>query len=303
MSKPWPGTVTGLSRYVYGTTRLGDESIPFESRVAIAREAIASGLGLHTSHQYGNALAVLREALDADRSTTPTIIFKIGWSSVEEVRGQIDLQLEALALQVMPIGQLCPGGPLAEDLRTGGPAIRQLRGLLDEGLVGRFVLECWPWTSQVAFDAISHGHAEGLIEGPIFYLNPLQRFVSNELWDLLLQRQAPIVAMRTVSGGDVRELAKNPNAPDYLRRRAAQVLPIFEASGCKSWPEFALRFSLNLPGVVASVGATSRSTSLQAFVEAAADPKPLGDELVQQLLALHRIWSEDHDRHAEPWSM
>ena len=40
----------GLTRYVYGTTRLGDGSLPFEARVAVARAAIDAGVSLHTSH-------------------------------------------------------------------------------------------------------------------------------------------------------------------------------------------------------------------------------------------------------------
>ena len=57
----------GLTRYVYGTTRLGDGSLPFEARVAVARAAIDAGVSLHTSHSYGDAFQVLRAALDQDR--------------------------------------------------------------------------------------------------------------------------------------------------------------------------------------------------------------------------------------------
>lgn len=44
-----------LSRYVYGTTRVGDSKIEMEQRVAIARAAMDAGVWFHTSHQYGGA--------------------------------------------------------------------------------------------------------------------------------------------------------------------------------------------------------------------------------------------------------
>ena len=37
--------LTDLSPYVYGTTRLGDDKIPFEERVRMARAAMDAGCG------------------------------------------------------------------------------------------------------------------------------------------------------------------------------------------------------------------------------------------------------------------
>ena len=113
-------TLTDLSRYVYGTTRLGDESIPLEDRKAVAKKAIDSGLWIHTSHQYGSALNVLREVFDEDRQNVPNAIFKIGHSTAEEVRGQVNQQLGVLGMESMAIGQVCPSGELADQLATGG---------------------------------------------------------------------------------------------------------------------------------------------------------------------------------------
>ncbi len=296
-------TLTDLSRYIYGTTRLGDDSIPFADRVAIARAAIQAGGWIHTSHQYGDALKVLRAAFDEDRSAVPNATFKIGWSSVEEVAGQVDLHLEALGIPSMAVGQLCPGGALADDIRNGGPSIEGLARLKGQGLVGRYVMEVWPWTSDVVLDAIQNGHAKGLIDGFIFYLNPLQRFVTNEVWDLLLAEDISIVAMRTVSGGDVHAIAGNENAPAYLRGRAAQVAPIFDRSGIASWTEFAARYSLGFSQVRATVGATSRAEGLAEFLRATRDAQPLPGDIVDEILELQRAWSDEHDREAAPWSM
>ena len=61
--------LTDLSPYIYGTTRLGDEKIPFDERVNIAKAAMAKVDWFHTSHTYGDALKVLRTAFDQDRSS------------------------------------------------------------------------------------------------------------------------------------------------------------------------------------------------------------------------------------------
>ncbi len=204
----------GLTRFIYGTTRLGDASLPFEDRVAVARAAIDAGLALHTSHTYGDALDVLNTAFDQDRSQVPPFIVKIGWDSVAQVREVIQQNLRPLGLTHLPVGQLCFGGSLAEQYRTGGPENDGLRQLKAEGLVGRFVQEIWPWNSDVAVDALQAGYNTGIIDGYIFYLNPLQRFASEELWNLIQERGEAIVAMRTTCGGSLDRLREHgPELP------------------------------------------------------------------------------------------
>jgi hypothetical protein len=296
-------SLTDLSRYIYGTTRLGDSNIPFADRVAIARKAIEAGGWIHTSNQYNDALTVLNAAFDVDRSAVPPVIVKIGWSTVEEVRGQIIDQSKQLGISKMAIGQLCAGGQIADDLATGGPSIAGLAKLKEEGLVGRFVLEVFPWTSQIAINAIKGGFANDIVDGFIFYLNPLQRFANNELWDLLIERDLSIVAMRTVSGGDVHVLKSNPHAPEYLRTRAAAVAPLFDRSGIATWAEFSARYSLGFSQVRATVGATSRVNGLAQFLAAVKKTEPLPEDIVGELLALQRTWSDEVDIKAEPWTM
>jgi len=62
--------------YIYGTTRLGDNQIPFDDRVRMARVAMDAGIWFHTSHTYGNALEVLRAAFDQNRAKVPELISK-----------------------------------------------------------------------------------------------------------------------------------------------------------------------------------------------------------------------------------
>lgn len=297
--------LTDLSPFVYGTTRLGDDSIPFEERVRMARAAMDAGVWFHTSHTYNTALSVLRAAFDQDRARTPKLIVKIGWSNIPELRDVIRQNLEPLGLESMELGQLCLGGDLAEAYANGGPCYAEFERIKAEGLVKRFVVEVFPWTSANPLKALRAGYPQGIVDGHIFYLNPLQRFASNDLWDELVARNEPIVAMRTVSGGNVHRLRDVPGAAwkDYLQKRAVQVAPIFERSGIASWTEFCVRFAHSFPQVRATVGSTSRLENLAEFLRAAGQIQPLPAELMAEISQLQRQWSDETDIHAEPWTM
>ena len=75
--------LSDLPPYIYGTTRLGDEKIPFDERVRTARAAMEGADWFHTSHTYGDALKVLRAAFDQDRARVPKLIVKIGWKRAD----------------------------------------------------------------------------------------------------------------------------------------------------------------------------------------------------------------------------
>lgn len=264
------------------------------------------GVWFHTSHQYGDALSVLRAAFDEARARVPRLIFKIGWKSVDEVRATIESLTRQVGIEHMDVGQLCLDGALAEDFAAGGSSVQALHQLKSEGRVGRFLLQVFPWTSHVALAALRGGHAHGLVDGYIFYLNPLQRFATNPLWDLLLSTGAPIVGMRTVAGGDVFALRDVPGAAwkDYLRERAVQVAPLFERSGARSWPEFCVRFAHGFEPVCATVGATSKPERLAELVAIARGPLPPLDAGVSSEIAkLQRRWSDEVDVHGTPGSM
>ncbi len=294
-----------LSPYIYGTTRLGDEKIPFDDRVKLARAAMDAGVWFHTSHTYGDALKVLRAAFDQDRAKTPKLIVKLGWDTIAELRNMVLLHLDTLGLESLDVGQLCLGGQLAEEFASGGACYAKFARLCDAGLVRSFVMEVFPWTSETPLKALRAGYPEGIVDGYIFYLNPLQRFASNALWDLLVERHVPIVAMRTVSGGPVHRLRDVPGAAwkSYLQERAVAVAPIFERSGIAGWTEFCVRFAHSFPQVRATVGSTVRLENLQEFLTAAANIQPLPQDIVDEITALHRRWSDELDIHAEPWTM
>jgi aryl-alcohol dehydrogenase-like predicted oxidoreductase len=296
-----------LPPYVYGTTRLGDQNLPFEERVRVARAAMDGTTWFHTSHAYGNALEVLRAAFDQDGRRIPKLVVKIGWKNIEELRDVVHRHLIALRLESLELGQLCLSDSLAEEYANGGACYEEFSRLKQQGLVQRFVLEVFPWTSDVALKALRGGYPEGIVDGYIFYLNPLQRFASNELWDELVERNEPMIAMRTVAGGNVHRLRDVPGYAwkMYLQERAAEVVPIFERSGIQSWTEFCVRFAHSFPQVRATVGATSKVENLREFLAAAAarDIEPLPADIVKEIVQLHYRWSDELDRKAEHWSM
>jgi aryl-alcohol dehydrogenase-like predicted oxidoreductase len=297
--------LSDLSPYVYGTGRLGDEKVPFDDRVRVARAAMDAGIWFHTSHTYGKTLSVLRAAFDQDRAHVPPVIVKIGWSTVDELRDIIQQNLEPLAIDSLALGQLCLSGQLADEYAHGGACYAEFARLKQVGLVKRFVLEVFPWTSPVAFQALRGGYPQGIVDGYIMYLNPLQRFASNELWDELQARGEPIIAMRTVAGGPVHRLRDVPGAAwnPYLQQRAVEVAPIFEGSGIQSWTEFCARYAHSLPNVRATVGSTSRPENLQEYLAAARTIQPLPADIVSEISRLQYRWSDEVDLKAEPWTM
>ena len=297
--------LTDLPPYIYGTTRLGDQNIPFEDRVQAARAAMDGTTWFHTSHHYGNALQVLRAAFDQGEARIPKLIVKIGWKNIEELRDVVHQHLIALRLESLELGQLCLSESLAEEYASGGACYEEFSRLKQQGLVRRFVLEVFPWTSDIALKALRGGYPEGTVDGHIFYLNPLQRFASNELWDELIERNEPMIAMRTVAGGNIHRLRDVPGYAwkSYLQERAAEVVPLFERSEIQSWTEFCVRFAHSFPLVRATVGATSKPENLREFLAAANNIEPLPAEIVDELAKLHYRWSDELDMKAEHWSM
>lgn len=297
--------LTDLSPYIYGTTRLGEEKIPFDDRVSVARAAMEGVNWFHTSHTYGDALKVLRAAFDQDRTRVPRLIVKIGWNSMDEMRDVIHQNIDPLGLDRLELGQLCLSGSLAEEYANGGECYESFSRLKQDGLVRRFVLEVFPWTSDVALKALRAGYPEGIVDGYILYLNPLQRFASNELWDLLVERNEPLIAMRTVAGGNIHRLRDVPGYAwrEYLQQRAVEVAPIFERSGIQSWTEFCVRFAHSFPQVRATVGATCHLENLNEFLAAAENIQPLPADIPNEIIQLQYRWSDEIDVKAEHWTM
>ncbi len=297
--------LTGITPFIYGTTRLGDDKIPRADRLKVAHAAMEAGLWFHTSRMYGDALEVLGKAFREAPTRIPKLIIKIGWENINQLRGSIEENLKPMGLKAIQLGQLCLGGEMAEDYARGGSCYRVFQQLKDEGLVQGYVVEAFPWTSEPSVRALRGGYTQGIIDGFIFYLNPLQRFASNKLWDEIQNRNQPIIAMWTVSGGPVHSLRDVPGFAwkEYLQKRAVQVAPIFERSGIQSWTEFCLRFAHSFPLVQATVGSTGRMENLDEFLRAKENLTPLPEDIIAEISALQTRWSDEVDIHAEKWSM
>jgi aryl-alcohol dehydrogenase-like predicted oxidoreductase len=294
-----------ITPFIYGTTRLGDEKIPRQQRIAVARAAMEAGVWFHTSRMYGDALEVLGEAFAQAPAKIPRLIIKIGWRNIAELRGAIEENIKPLGVKGVQLGQLCLGGELADDFANGGDCYKVFRQLKDEGLVQGYVVEAFPWSSEPPLKALRAGYTEGIVDGFIFYLNPLQRFASNALWQEIVSRKQPIIAMRTVSGGPVHQLRDVPGFAwkHYLQERAVEVAPIFERSGIESWTEFCVRFAHSFPLVKATVGSTSKIDNLNEFLAAKENTKPLPESTMREIEVLQHRWSDELDSHAEPGSM
>lgn len=295
-----------ITPFVYGTTRLGDDSLPLDQRVRIARKAMDSGLWLHTSHQYNSALQTLRIAMDLDKKQTPpNLIVKIGGDTIGMLRDDIKRNLEPLGIDRLKVAQLCLGGKLAKEFATGGACYKEFEKIRDEGLVEYFVMEVFPWTSEAPLKALQRGYTRGTIDAFIFYLNPLQRFAGNSLWDLILEKNEPVISMRTVAGGPVHRLRDVPGAAwkEYLQERAVEVAPVFERAAVGSWTQFCVRFAHSFASVISTVGSTARSGALDEFLVAKEDLTPLPDDILEELMALQYRWSDETDIHAVPWTM
>ena len=299
------GIAQNISYYTFGTTRLGDKNISFADRVKTARAAMETGVYFHTSRQYGDALEVLGKAFKETPSKIPKLIIKIGGGTIAEFRDDIRKNLEPLGVQNLEIAQLCIGGSLAEEFAVGGNCYKEFEKLRSEGIVNNYVMEVFPWTSEGPLKALRGGYPVGIVEAYITYFNPLQRFASNDLWRLLVEKKFPILALRTIAGGPVHRLRDVPGAAwvKYLQERAVEVAPIFERSGIANWVDFCLRWARSFPQVLGTIGATSKIERLQEALSFTKSAQPLPQDIVAEISALQTRWSDETDIKAKPWTM
>ena len=297
--------INELPNYIYGTTRLGDESLPLADRLAIALEAMQKCTWFHASDQYGSALSILAEAIKQKPLSIPKMIFKLEAERIEDFRDVITRNIGPLGVDHMDIGQLCLRNRRPEDFVEGSKGFDEFSAIRQEGLVKQYIMEIFPWTSGVALKALKMGCMENLVDGFIFYFNPLQRFALNDLWDEIESRRIPVIAMRTVCGNDVLALRDVPGAAwkEYIQQRAVEIAPIFAQSGVEDWSAFCVRFAQSQPLVQATVGSTAHSQNLAKFLDAAKVRDPLPASVLNDINYLQKNWSAQFDYFAEPWSM
>ena len=291
--------------FIYGTMSLGNNQIPFETRLAMARYAMDCCSWFHTSQKYGSTMDVLREAFKERPAKVPPCTFKLNGESLDEVRRQIDSQLKALGVNKMGLGQLHMDGALAADFIAGGRCYDGLRKIKAEGLLDGWIIEVHPWTSWIALGQIKGGYGLDIIDGYTFYYNPLQRYALNELFAQVVEKRLPILALRTVAGGTVEQLAARPVDPeDFIGQRARELLPLYQASGFTNWVDFCMSYVYSQADVITTIGACSTPAHLDALVAGIAQQDhPFAPALSAQIAALQTRWSDEKDRHAAYWTM
>ncbi len=283
-----------FSRYTFGTMSLGRIEDRLDDDVATARAAMDADVWFHTSQEYagGRCFQVLRHAFDEDRAAVPPLIFKIRCNSARHLRFDVDDALRRLDVDRVDVAQLCKSNhekrEIVDDFLEEGPMYQACRELLEAGKVGHFVFEIFASFSGDALRAVEHG----MFPGVIFYYNPVERQVSDALFDRLEQARTPILALRTMGGGVVdadratRKQQKDPDASDVALRQALQ--PLYERSGAPSWLDFSMRFLLSQPTVKTTIGGTSSRPHLREYLDAAERFEPLPADLVEQIKQVQR---------------
>jgi aryl-alcohol dehydrogenase-like predicted oxidoreductase len=282
------GELPSLTRYTFGSMSLGHGDDAAD--VKVARAAMDAGVWFHSSADYagGGTYRVLKKAFAEDRAHVPKLMIKMDSNVPQKTRGVVETTLRELGVQRLDIAQMCWNTELG--------LIRQARGenkerwqafgdLKQKGLVGSFVLEIWPNapSCQNGIEALQ----DDLVDGYIFYYNLTERFVSNPLLELMEQRKAKILALRTLGGGQ-----KSPKPGEAPDPKWQALQPIFAKSGCKDWLEFSMRFILASPGVLTTICGTRNGEHLRALLAAEKSYRPLDAAAVDAVRALHRQWAQ-----------
>ncbi|MFW6059196.1 MAG: aldo/keto reductase [Phycisphaeraceae bacterium] len=285
-----------LSPYTFGTMSLGRHVADLDHDVRIARAAMETGVWFHTSQEYGGGgtFMVLRHAFDEARAQVPRMQFKIRCDSADTIRFDVHDALRRLGIERIDIAQLCRDThdhrEVVDDFRRQGPMYEACQQLREQGLVGRFAFEIFPGFAGDALKAMR----QRLFDAAIFYYNPVQRNAPPAVWQAIRDSGAPILALRTLGkvtrppAEEIRLLERNrkPDSAERLR----QLQPVFEQSGCASWPAFCVRFALSVPGVKTTIGGTANLDHFHELRAAAEQFEPLPDTILEQVHALHERW-------------
>lgn len=279
------GQLPELSRFTYGTMSLGAGAYDMAADVKVARAAMDSGVWFHTSADYGETYKVLRRAFDEDRARVPKLIVKMDAKFPEKTHAVIEGTVRDLGVERVDIAQMCwhvDAAGIAGQARDNGPRWQAFCDLKKRGLVGNFVLEIWPpaLSCENGVEAVQND----LVDGLIFYYNLFERFVSNELFDLIEKRKTKVLALRTLGGG---------RAQPTQDPKGQALEALFQKSGCRNMLEFGVRFVLSDPNVQTTICGTRRLEHLNALLDAARNFKPLDSAVVSEVKSLHRKWSEE----------
>lgn len=278
---PHFGRLPDLSPYTFGSASTNDPNNP--QHIKVIRRAMESGVWFHSAEMYGKTYETLRKAFDEAPTQKPPVIIKVHGRNADELRRQSEQALSTLGLDHIQIAQICER-PLAQDMRPGSPVYEMMKTLQQEGKVGSFVLEFFRPSNADDTQIVE----QNLFDGYIFYYNIVDREVSNLLWDKLLEKNAKILALRTLGGGPDTMGYTGERTDELQFKMRARIEEIFRQSGCVDKLDFRLRFSASHSQVVTTIGGTSKPEKLEQLLTLTHGLPPLPPETLEQIAAMHR---------------
>lgn len=254
---------------------LGRDPVSPEADVAVARQAMESGVWFHSSRTYHNGFAfmVLRLAFDEDRSRVPRVILKIRDGSVPLMRFETEDSCRRLGLESIDIAQLVsmrrePGNLVDQLLANDGPLVEELVSLRERGLIQKTAL----FLDRHNADAAAEAAQNPLIDAVTFYASPWQFDCTRTAWRALVNLGKPMLALRTLGGWNDERFADR-------REAVARLFPNQDPV------QLALDFATTLPGLQTTIGGTASPEHLRHFLRAASNATPLPPDRMEFLLA------------------
>ncbi|MCP2258173.1 Aldo/keto reductase [Streptoalloteichus tenebrarius] len=231
----------------------------------VVASALACGVRLFdTASVYGRAEEALATAL-GDRQPEAFLATKIWSEDVAEGRAQLDRQLHRFGghVDLIQVHNLI-------GWREHLPWLVERREAGDVGLVGVTYRRDHHMPGSGSRDDLVEAMRSGMVDVIQVPVNPLEHAVIAEVLPLAGELGLGVLAMRPFAEG---ELLPGP-APEDLT-----------ATGCATWAEALLRWTLSTPHVTAAIPATSSPRHVAANAAAGAAP-PLTR---QQWDLIHRL--------------
>ena len=289
-------TLPSLSSFTFGCGNQGKNPDEFRDSISVMRAAMEGTNWFHASQEYGggSAFMIMRHAFQENKARIPKLILKIRCDHAAILKFDVEDALRRLNVERIDLAQLCRAKhdrrPVVDDFLNRGEMWQVCQDLQKEGKVGNFILEIFASFSPDVVRAVK----AKLFPAYIFYFNPGERQVSDELFELLEQKEK-MLSLRTLCGGmlDPQRIqalqAKEPGHPAIARFEVLK--PIYEKSGCASWCEFSMSFLKSFPNLLTTIAATSKKEHLRELLAADRQAKPMAAPLAAEIKALHIQWA------------
>ncbi len=277
-----------ITPFTFGTTKVYDAADP--QHLKVVRAAMDAGVWFHTSPSYGKGekrvYEVLRKAFAEDPGKMPKCIVKIDPHTPDTLRGTVEGAINGTGIDRVDVAQIITYmQPHSQrDLQPGCAIHETMCALLDEGKVGSYVLELNTEMTEDHFEIVRRE----MYDGYIFYYNVVQRgMANNALYDLLREKGAPLLSLRT-SGGGPGDMGRTPK--DEVEATRTLFRDLAGRAGCASEAEFRIRYPLSNPQMVTTIGATCNVDHLHELIEFASPERKLPGEVFEEIEAMQRRW-------------